>query len=134
MLESGVTGYGTGIAEDAEITRVINALRTTLNDGSLGHFDVARMQEIVNGALGGEHKLTAYAAGATSGELYDKTGARVAQLDYADGSWTVERVPKDRKSEELEAAEKKRSEETEIEYQKPIAGRAAIWKKKLTGD
>src|SRR3954454_21544137 len=121
------------MAEETDIARAIHALAATLNDRSLGHFDQARIQDIVSGALGGEHKLTAHAMGATSGELHDESGVRVAQIDYADGSWQIERVPSERKSEKLEAFEKKRSKQTEVEYQKPVLGRLAIWKKKLTG-
>ena len=121
------------MADDVDTARALNALSATLNDGSLGHFDEARIQEIVTGALGGEQKLTAHAIGADTGELRDEAGARVAQIDYADGRWKVERVPQARASEQLEQAEQTRSQRTSTEYQKPVRGRLAIWKKRLTG-
>src|SRR3954451_23188005 len=98
---TGDPGIGPDMAEEVDISRAIHALSATLNDGSLGHFDVDRIQEIVSGALGGEHKLTAHAMGATSGELHDESGVRVAQIDYAEGSWQIERVPQARSSEDL---------------------------------
>ena len=44
----------------------------------------------------------------------------------------VQRVPEARNSEQLKQYEEKRSKETETEYQKPIRGRLAIWRKKLS--
>jgi hypothetical protein len=122
------------MAEEADIARAIHTLSATLNERSLGHFDEAQIQQIVSGALGGEHRLTAHAAGATSGELRDEAGARVAKLDYADGVWTIERVPQARDSEPLQRYEQQRSEDVATEYQKPVRGRIAIWKKRLTGN
>src|SRR3954454_17942559 len=99
---TGDPGIAPDMTQEVDISRAIHALSATLDDGSLGHFDQPRIQEIVSGALGGEQKLTAHAMGADSGELHDESGARVAQIDYADGEWSIERVPKARSSEKLQ--------------------------------
>jgi hypothetical protein len=45
----------------------------------------------------------------------------------------VQRVPAVRESEQLAQFKQQRSDYTATEYQKPIRGRIAIWKKRLTG-
>jgi hypothetical protein len=122
------------MASEVDVTRTINAIVVTLNDQKLSEFDADRVQEITTGALGGEQKLIAYGSG-TSGELRDGAvdGPPVAKLTLAEGEWSVERVPPARKSKKLDEFEQKRTEQTATEYQKPIRGRVAIWKKKFSG-
>ena len=77
---------------DVEISRSLNALSTTLRDQRPQRFDPARVEQIVTGAMAGERKLRARAAGPDSGELLiagEETLVAVVKL--ADGQWTVER-------------------------------------------
>jgi len=122
------------MATEVDVTRTLGALAATLNDQKLGEFDSARVQEIVTGTLGGEQKLIAYGSG-NSGELREGSidGPAVARLTLDRGEWSVERVPPERKSDALQQYEQERSSYTETEYQKPIRGRFAIWKKRLSG-
>ena len=122
------------MASEVDVSRSLGTLSATLNDHKLTEFDADRVQEIVTGALGGEQKLVAYGSG-SSGELREGSidGPPVATITLDRGEWSVERVPEARKSDQLQQAEQKRSRQTEIEYQKPVRGRLAIWKKKLTG-
>jgi hypothetical protein len=112
----------------------MNAIATTLNDQRVSEFDCERVQEITTGSVGGELKLIAYGSG-TSGELRDGSidGRAVARFTLAKGEWSVERVPSARKSDALQQFEQERSQNTATEYQKPIRGRLAIWKKTFSG-
>jgi hypothetical protein len=118
---------------EVDLTRVLNTLAATLNDQKLGGFDADRIQEIVNGATGGEQLLIAYGSG-TSGELRDGSvdGSPVAKVSLDRGEWSVERVPEARESEELQQFEQQRSKQKETEYQKPVRGRVSIWKQKVS--
>ena len=116
------------MADEAGIARALNALSATLNDQHVAPGDAARIQEIATGSFGGEQRLIA--DGRT---LRDDSGRIVARLSYEDGAWSVGRVPEARGSEQLEQAEEQRSKQTETAYQKPVRGRLAIWKKRLTG-
>ena len=122
------------MADDVDLARALNAIAVTLNDQKLDEFDAPRVQEIANGATGGERKFVAYGNGAT-GELRDGSidGETVARFTYEDGEWSAERVPEARKSGGLEKAEQQREQQKQSEYQKPLRGRLAIWKKKLSG-
>jgi hypothetical protein len=122
------------MASEVDVTRTINAVFATLNDQKLQEFDAARLQEITTGALDGEQKLIAYGSG-TSGELRDGDvdGPAVARFTFERGKWSAERVPAARKSDQLQQYEEQRTKETETEFQKPVRGRLAIWKKKLSG-
>jgi hypothetical protein len=122
------------MASEVDVTRAINALAVTLNDQKVSEFDAERVQEIVTGSLGGEQKLIAYGSG-TSGELREGAidGPPVAHLQFDSGAWSVTRDPEARKSDALQQFEEERSEATATEYQKPIRGRIAIWKKSLSG-
>ena len=122
------------MASEVEVTRTINALSATLNDQKLDHFDADRIQALATGVSGGEQKLIAYGSG-TSGELREGSvdGPPVVKLALDRGEWSVERVPQARKSDELQQFEEQRSNQKKTEYQKPVRGRAAIWKKKLSG-
>ena len=121
------------MASEVDLARAINAIEVTLNDQKLDHFDADRVQEIATGATNGEQKLIAYGSG-TFGELRDGStdGPAVAKLTLDRGTWSVERVPDARKSEELQQFEQERSQQTETEYQKPVRGRLSIWKQKLS--
>jgi hypothetical protein len=121
------------MASEVDLTRAINTIAATLNDQKLDNFDAERVQELATGATGGEQKLIAYGSG-TSGELRDGSidGPPVAKLTLTKGEWSVQRVPDARESEQLKQYEEKRSKETETEYQKPIRGRLAIWKKRVS--
>jgi hypothetical protein len=120
------------MAAEVDLTRTMNTLAQTLNDQKLGEFDPARVQELTNGATGGEFKFAAYGSG-TSGELRDGSvdGEPVARVSLNDGEWLVERVPETRKSAALQQAEQQREDQMKTEYQKPLRGRLAIWKKYL---
>ena len=122
------------MATEVDVTRVINAVAATLSDQRLDAFDAARIQEIVTGSLGGEQKFVAYGSG-TSGELREggMEGPPVARFDFERGEWSAQRIPDSRKSEQLQQFEQQRSKQEETEYQKPVRGRVAIWKKKLSG-
>jgi hypothetical protein len=122
------------MTSEVDVTRTINAITATLNDQKLHEFDSDRVQEIATGALGGEQKLIAYGSG-TRGELREGSvdGPAVAKLTLEKDQWSVERVPAARKSDELQQFEQQRSAQTATEYQKPVRGRLAIWRKKLSG-
>lgn len=122
------------MVEETNLTRAINAITATLNDQKAEQFDAARVQEIATGAMGGEQEAIAYGSGA-SGELREGSidGEPVARFTYEDGVWSAERVPETRKSETLQQKEQQREQQKKTEYQKPVRGRLAIWKKKLSG-
>jgi hypothetical protein len=80
------------VITDVEISRALNALSTTMRDQRPQSFEVARVEEIVTGALAGEAKLSARRGSATSGELRIRGEDRlVAVVTLIDGQWTVER-------------------------------------------
>jgi len=77
---------------DVEISRALNALSTTLRDQRPPRLEPDRVQQIVDGALGGESKLVYEPGGPASGELRTREGAQlVAAIEQRDGRWTVER-------------------------------------------
>jgi hypothetical protein len=121
------------MASEVDLTRSIHAIAATLNDQKLDRFDTDRVQEIVTGATGGEQLLVAYGSG-TSGELRDGSidGPAVAKCQLDRGEWSVQRVPDARKSKQLEEFEQQRTKQTQTEYQTPVRGRFAIWKKRLS--
>ena len=122
------------MVEETNLARAINAVTVTLNDQKVTEFDAARVQEIATGAMGGEQEAIAYGSG-TSGELRDGSvgGEPVARFTYENGEWSGERLPEARKSEALQQKEEQREEKKKTEYQKPVRGRLAIWKKKVSG-
>jgi hypothetical protein len=80
------------VLSDVEISRVLNALATTLRDQRPARFDPARVEQIATGALAGESKLEARAGGPASGELRKREDGRlVAIIALRDGQWAVER-------------------------------------------
>jgi hypothetical protein len=79
------------MATDGDLARALNALTTTLNDQKAASFDVARLQEIVTGATGGERILTVHQGSPAGGFLVDSDGEQVAEVKLADGAWRVER-------------------------------------------
>src|SRR5690349_8133716 len=99
---------------EVDLTRALNALMVTLNDQKPGEFDADRIQEIVNGTTGGEQLYVAYGSG-TSGELRAGSidGSPVAKITLDRGEWSVERVPEERKSDELQQFEQQRSKQKE---------------------
>lgn len=77
---------------DVEISRALNALSTTLRDQRPPALDPVRVQQIVDGALGGEPKLAFRARGPTAGEVHTVADSQlVAEVSRRDGRWTVER-------------------------------------------
>jgi hypothetical protein len=77
---------------DVEISRALNALSTTLRDQRPARLDLARVQQIVDGALAHEPKLSIRARGAFAGELRTlESDQLVATVELRDGQWTVER-------------------------------------------
>lgn len=76
------------MSRDVEIEWALAAVAATLNDQKVDGFDTKRIQETVDGSLGGEHKLTVD----DGGGLHDETGARVGALRRTDsGEWITER-------------------------------------------
>jgi len=77
---------------DVEISRALNALSTTLRDQRPARLDPPRVQQIVDGALGHEPKLSFRPNGPDAGELRTLAGGRlVATVARRAGRWTVER-------------------------------------------
>ena len=77
---------------DVEVSRVLNALATTLRDQRPAGFDAVRIEQIVTGALAQERKLRAQQTGPASGELRIRKDDRlVAVVELRDGQWNVER-------------------------------------------
>jgi hypothetical protein len=76
------------MTSDIEIDRALAAVSATLNDQRLEEFDRRRIQQIVEGSLGGELKLSVD----DGGGLHDAQGTRVGAVRrLPDGSWHVER-------------------------------------------
>jgi len=77
------------MSTDVEIERALAAVTATLNDQQLDEFDSGRVQEIVDQALGGEHKLSVD----DGGGLHDvSSGQRVGAIRRTDsGEWITER-------------------------------------------
>jgi hypothetical protein len=76
------------MASDVEIDRALATVAATLNDQKVASFEAARVQEIVDGALGGERQLTVDEGGG----LHDLSGARLAAIRRTDrGNWITER-------------------------------------------
>jgi hypothetical protein len=81
-----------GRPTDVEISRALNALSTTLRDQRPPTLDAARVQQIVDGALGGESKLAFHAGGPQAGELRTREDpVLVAVVERRDEQWTVDR-------------------------------------------
>jgi len=77
---------------DVEISRALNALSTTLRDQRPPRLEAERVQQIVDGALGGESKLAFQPGGPAAGELRTREGLElVAVIEQRDGRWTVKR-------------------------------------------
>lgn len=77
---------------DVEISRALNALATTISDQRYRTFALERFQAIVDGALSGERKLLLHRSGDASGFVARAAdGLRIADVELADGAWTVER-------------------------------------------
>jgi hypothetical protein len=76
------------MATDIEIERSIAALTATINDQGMETIETDRLQEVVDGALGGERKLTVD----DGGGLHDEGGHRVAAVRRTpSGEWIVDR-------------------------------------------
>ena len=76
------------MSTDVELERALASVSETLNDQKVAAFDPKRVQEIVDGALGGEHELTVD----DGGGLHNKSGARVGAIRRTDtGEWITER-------------------------------------------
>ena len=76
------------MSTDVELERVLATVSETLNDQKVDAFDPQRVQELVDGALGGEPELTVD----DGGGLHDKSGARVGAIRRTDtGVWITER-------------------------------------------
>ena len=122
------------VVEETNLSRAINAIAVTLNDQKVEQFEAERVQELATGAMGGEKQLIAYGSG-SSGELRDGSidGEPVARFTYENGEWSATRLPEERKSDALQEKEQKREKQKKVEYQRPLLGRLAIWKKKASG-
>ena len=76
------------MSTDVEIDRALATVRATLNDQKLEAFETSRVQQVVTGALGGEHKLRVD----DGGGLHDESGARVGAIRRtSSGEWITER-------------------------------------------
>jgi hypothetical protein len=76
------------MSTDVEIDRALATVTATLNDQRLEHYDRARVQEIVTGAIGGEQSLTVD----DGGGLHDASGARIGAIRRtSSGEWITER-------------------------------------------
>jgi hypothetical protein len=76
------------MATDVEIERALATVSATVNDQRLEQFDRERFQELLDEALGSEHRLTCD----DGGGLHDESGARVGAVRMTDtGKWHVER-------------------------------------------
>jgi hypothetical protein len=78
---------------DVELDRVLNALTTTFNDQHPPQLDVARVEQIATGSLGGERKLEARQAGEGRATLHKaRDGAKLATLERSpQGKWSAQR-------------------------------------------
>jgi hypothetical protein len=84
---------------DGEALRAANALSVTLNDQGAGELEVARVQRIVTGALGGEGKLLVHRVGPDRGIIRDVDGEEVLELRLEDGVWSVRQLREPRSSD-----------------------------------
>ncbi len=76
------------MAGDVEIDRSLAAVTATLNDQQLPEWDKRRVQEIIDGSLGGEQHLKVD----DGGGLHDDSGKRVGAIRRApSGEWITER-------------------------------------------
>jgi hypothetical protein len=76
------------MATDVEIDRALASVSATLNDQQFEEYDRGRVQEVVDEALGCEHKLTAD----DGGGLHDESGSRIGAIRRTgSGEWIVER-------------------------------------------
>ena len=76
-----------------EIGRALNALATTLGDQRPDRVDQSRLQQIVDGSLGGQRKLTIHARGVTHAEVIDAEGGEtIAVVAIENGRWGVSRT------------------------------------------
>jgi hypothetical protein len=80
------------VITDVELTRAVDALHTTLADQRPRDFDTARFQQIVDGALAGERKLTIVQVSAEHGELQGEDGRSLGRVDRVEGAWGARRV------------------------------------------
>lgn len=76
---------------DIELSRAVNALSTTLRDQRPPAFDVGRFQQIVDGALAGERKLTVRHTGGDRGVLVGEDGRTLASVDRSGDRWDARR-------------------------------------------
>ena len=78
---------------DVELDRVLNALTTTFNDQRPSVLDVARVEQIATGTLGGERKLEARQTGDWTATLHKADdGSKLATLERSqEGKWTASR-------------------------------------------
>ena|SRR5436305_5421038 len=73
---------------DLELERALATVSQRLNDQRVDAFGPQAVQELVDEALGGEHKLTVD----DGGGLHDQSGARVGAIRRTDtGEWITER-------------------------------------------
>jgi hypothetical protein len=76
------------MSTDVEIERALAVVTATLNDQKLEEYERDRVQSMVDGALGGEQKLTVDAGGG----LHDESGARIGAIRRTpSGEWITDR-------------------------------------------
>jgi hypothetical protein len=76
------------MASDIEIERSLAAITATVNDQGMDSIDADRLQAVVDGATGGERKLTVD----DGGGIHDEDGRRVAALRRTpSGEWVPDR-------------------------------------------
>jgi hypothetical protein len=78
---------------DVELDRVLNALTTTFNDQHPPSLDIARVEQIAIGSLGGERKIEVRQAGEWRATLHKgDDGTKLATLERSpEGRWTAAR-------------------------------------------
>jgi hypothetical protein len=76
------------MSTDVEIDRALAVVTATLNDQKVEQYERDRVQELVDGALGGEQKLTVD----DGGGLHDESGARIGAIRRTpSGEWITDR-------------------------------------------
>jgi hypothetical protein len=82
-----------------EVDRVLATVAAAINDQQLEHFERDRVQQLIAGALGGEHGLTVD----DGGGLHDSSGARIGAIRQTpSGAWIIDRQNPDAAHSEAE--------------------------------
>jgi hypothetical protein len=80
------------VISDVELSRVANALSTTLKDQRPERLELERVQAIADGAVGGERKLTARRGTAAPAELVGEEGDVLIRIERREDSYVALRT------------------------------------------